>query len=315
MFPHYLNNALLYGMPCVMAMGIATNALSFITIVTSKTRKISTGVYLSVLTWFDSFCLVLWTSLFWAIPHLGAPFAGLLRKCNIFMFLMTGCPSYCSMCVVCVTTDRFIAVFFPLTAKPFTTRKRAAIVLASLAVVMLACFGPALISINDLCGSNGLIDVYADKAIYLISITFYSHGPIIYLLCVNVAIATKLCLNRKLFDKNRSRLSTDNERVPKAVITVLVVSVMYVILMLPYNLITLLTTSIKFRIENKNTEEIIVTVFRLMMVSNHGVNFFLYILTSAEFRRSFLWVICRPVIAVRRFAYNSSADTSVTGAI
>ncbi len=312
MFPYYLNKALFYGMPCIMATGIATNALSFITIVTSNTRKISTGVYLSVLAWFDSMLLVLWTSTFWAMPHLGAPFAGLLRKCNVLNFLMSASLGYCSMCVVCVTTDRFIAVYFPLTAKRFTTRKRAAIVLASLAVVMLACFGPALFSTNELCGSNGLIDVYTDTVMYLMAFTFYFHGPIIYLLCMNIAIAAKLCLNRKFFGKNKSRASTDNEKIPKAVVTVLVVSVVYVVLMLPYNVLMILATSINFRMKNKALEEIVVTTCRLMMVSNHGVNFFLYSLTSVEFRRSLVNLFRRPIRLVSTWLHPEEEITAVT---
>ncbi len=313
LFPDYVNNALIYGMPSIMAIGIGGNALSFVAIVASKTRKISTGVYLSVLAWFDSLSLVLWTSLFWSIPYLGAPFAGLLRKCNIFNFLMTGCSSYCSMCVVCVTTDRFIAVFFPLTAKRFTTRKRAALVLASLAAVMVACFGPALISTKEFCGSNGLLDVYADTVMYLLANIFYSHGPIIYLLCLNIAIAAKLCINQKLFSKNRSRISTNDEKVPKAVVTVLVVSVVYVILILPYNLLMILVTSANFQIANKGVEEIVVTICRLMMVSNHGVNFFLYTLTSVEFRRTLLNFICYPIAVVRTRLDSQGSSTSVTG--
>ncbi len=121
--PHYRNIVSVYIFPVLYALALANNAISFVVIIKSDILKTSIGLYLAALAWGDCFAITMLMSRWWNYMMYGQEFI-FLRMCNIFRFARSFCMVFSSLCVLCITTDRFIAVWFPLKAKLILSRKK-----------------------------------------------------------------------------------------------------------------------------------------------------------------------------------------------
>lgn len=281
----YSNSACVYGFPLIMGIGLITNTLSFMVIVMSDIRDTSIGVYLCVLAWADSLCLVMLTSIYWGIPVLRGQFPG-LHVYKLQRFAHPICIGVAAMCVVCVTTDRMIAVWFPLKAKQATTRTRALTVTCTIIGLLICVYFPRLFVSKGTCvGTNSPLCSYIRFSEIFVNV-LYAYGTIPYLFCMNIAIAVKLLRpGEVVVETTVGGRSKAGVKVAK---TVLAVSVAYLVCATPSNV---LATMISLNIQPFNdplTAEITFTTCRLLLVSNHCINFFLYVLTSSRFRGTLL---------------------------
>ncbi len=298
----YTNPAVLYGIPTLMGTGLLGNTLSFMVIMVSDIRKTSTGVYLATLAWFDSLALVAWMTRHWVEP-LGKPFWGVLNMCNVRRFFLAFATSVCALTVVCVTSDRFIAVWFPLQAKLLTTPKKAGIVLLVVVTVSLLLFFPSLVAATDTCSiRDGYINRLYDRTLWYIFFNTIYYGATISLLILNAAIAAKLVRSPDL-------LKASHKKTPKVAVTVLAVSVAYVVCVLPFNVVMTLAYFPDFKpFKDPAVAEGVLTMTRLLIILNHGMNFFLYIITSRNFRRSLVSLVLAPFGVCRDHARQNSME-------
>ncbi len=290
-FPQFPNGVIVYGFPVVFVVGVATNALSFLVILNSSLRKASTGLYLCVLAVADSVCLTLWTSITWAVLVLGRNVQP-LDSCNVKDFSLSFFFGLSSMCVVCVTTDRFLVVWFPLQAKKLTTRKRAACVMVSVTLILLLLFLPALFAVSPNCEVNFKLHLYSKYAYFTLTNIVYSFGPAIYLLCLNIAISIKLLSHKAAFKGTGSEQSRQKQS--RIVVTVLLVSIAFIVCCMPFNLLVALQSAGLTRLNSHSSAEIVYTLCRFLSLLNHSINFFLYVLSSANFRRCLVALFTRP---------------------
>ncbi len=308
LFPKIRNGVIKYGFPLVFCVGMISNGMSFLVILLSTIRDSSTGVYLAVLACADCLSLVLWTILFWAVPVMDWPFPGVLQMCNVRQFLLSFSGSFSAMCVVCVSLDRFIAVWFPFQAKRFTTRKRAAFTLSALFAFLVAIFFPAFFAFSQdsPCLVKISLRLYAKSILYLLVNIFQSYGIIISLVFLNAGIACRLFLSRKALRDSRHNAQQgahDN----RVVLTVVTVSVVYILCNFPFSLLVSLKST--GRLTDMSHLETLFTAFVLLYVANHGINFFIYVLTSANFRRTLL-SLCRLDTPCRRRLSPPTTDTT-----
>lgn len=283
LFPYYKNDVAKYGFPIIFVIGLVSNAVSFIVIQASTIRATSIGLCLSVLSWADSLCLVIWTLRLWIVPVLHLPYPWLLDRCNIRQFCQALCSSLSAMCIVAITTDRFTVVCFPFKAKLFTKPKWTATALLLITVCLISMYIPALFAFSPSCVIQRNLALYGRTDLFLLVNITCSYGPIIYIICLNSAIVgTLLRSQRRLKDK----ISQGNETKSKVLATVLCVSCVFVLSTLPFNMLVTLKSTNNIQLA-PNTEGMIFTVLSLLFVSNHSINFFIYILTSASFRQTF----------------------------
>ena len=288
-FPQFTNPVVVYGFPSVLVVGLMANVLSFVTILNSSIRQTSTGLYLCVLAAADSVSLFMWTSSVWAVPVLGREFPP-FHICYIKQFCLPVFLGFGSLCIVCVTTDRFLAVWFPFKAKTLTTRRKAGFVLLSVTCALLALYLPILWGFGRNCEILPNLSLYTTSAYYLIANAF-SYGTTIYLFCVNIAISIKLAVPSNMLQE--TALSTTREsQNSKIIVTVLLVSVAYLVCSVPYAVVLTMKGTGMLIFTNELTEEIVFTFCRLLSLMNYGVNFFLYIFSSSNFRRSLLKLFC-----------------------
>ncbi len=274
------NDAITYGGLAILGLGLAANTLSFGVIWKSAMSKLSIGVYLCSLACFDNLALLGWVLLWYLKPQ----FSGL---CNVMRFVLPCTSSLCALNVVCLTADRFIAVWFPLHVKQLVSRQKAYLIIAVVTVLCLALFLPSLI----LLGPNCEVLWASVDAFYALNLGHYFfnviyYGSVICILCLNSAIFGRLVASRF----GRNHLASTQIKDNKAAVTVLAVSITYVVCVLPFNIVTSLYT-LKRGTEGANILLLLNAPFRLLLLTNHAINFVLYVLTSANFRASLLRLV------------------------
>ncbi len=210
--------------------------------------------------------------------------------------------SLSSMCVVCVTTDRFLVVWFPLQAKKLTTRKRAACVMLCVTAFLLVLFLPAIFRVSPNCEPNPNMYIYSRYAYYPLSNVVYSFGPAMYLLCLNIAISFKLLSRKTAFAGTSSEQRHQNQS--RIVVTVLLVSIAFIVCCMPFNLLVTIQSAGLTRLYSHTSKEIVYTFCRFLSLLNHSINFLLYVLSSSNFRRCLVALFTRPC----RRSYLSNAD-------
>ncbi len=285
-----VNAVVKYVFPVICSVGVATNGFSLATILNSNIRHTSTGLYLGALAVIDTICLYLWSSSVWARPVFGYHFPP-MHICSFKQFGMGTFFSMSAMCIVCVTTDRFLAVWFPFRAKTLATRRRAAFVLLSLGCALLAMYLPVFWGVGRNCELLPNIPFYTNYVFYGLACLNASYGPAIYLLCCNIAISVKLAFPSLLLQG--ASAGSPREKNSRIIVMVLLVSAAFIVLTIPSSLlVTLRAAGFNF-FGNKFAEEVAYTVTRLMVMTNYGINFFLYVISSSNFRRSLVSLFTR----------------------
>ncbi len=291
LFPDFKNGFIVYGLPALFGLGLICNSLSFLVILKSQIRKTSTGVYLCVLAFADIFSLSAQTSIYWAYPILGRELP-MFETRAVKQFALSFAPSLSAMSIVCVTVDRFMAVWLPFQAKSLTTRKRAMVVIGLVTLSLAIIYSPSLVGLASDPEIKKSIRSFTSGGIFIPINIFYSYGPIIALLILNIGIVIKLAFPGRMV-KEGSRGQMSNQTT-KTIATVLAVSFAFIISTLPMNIVFSLTAA-QIRIsDNPLTLEVIFTLSRLLLIANHALNFFLYIISSENFRHSFIELIKLP---------------------
>lgn len=284
-----------------------TNALSFVVIVRSDLMSTSTGLYLCTLAWADCFSLASLASSSWSMPTFGQEFH-LFRLCNVKQFFISFSTSLSAMCIVCVTSDRFIAVWFPFKAKQLTTRRKAAVVLTLLIIAMAAIYIPAFLAVSHDCVVNENLRGYLYGDMFTLINIFYSYGPIACLLCLNLAISGRLAFTPSMLVKTQSSCSgNQSSQTSQAIATVLTVSFAFIICSVPINVLFSLFSAKRTVSEDPFTLEAVFTFARCLNFANHSINFYLYVLTSGSFRRNLVSLFCQKCRQTDRNVAASSA--------
>ncbi len=276
------NLAVLYVYPTLLTVGVVCNTVSFLIIVKSNIIKASTGIYLASLCWADTCALIQWVLFLWRGPIRRPP--AFVNSCSVRQFILTVSTHLGGICVIGVTIDRFIAVYFPFKAKIINTRRNASIVLLTVAACILALYVPMLVASNPNCSIKPQYELYMNTIVVITSFVVYTYGPVIVLFCANIAIIIKLQVSSSFKKRAHSRSeSSDQNRI---IASVLSVSILYVICQLPYTVLLSLRAHAGYRLPPGVLGAILSDGSRMLMVANHAINFFLYILTSKNFKNT-----------------------------
>ncbi|ELT90788.1 hypothetical protein CAPTEDRAFT_89893, partial [Capitella teleta] len=120
-------------------LGVFTNILSFIAMLQPEIRHKTTSAYLAALSLSDIVCLVFFTLRIW---YNYTPY------CHVNSYLRSAAITYSGLLIVAVSFERVIAVWLPLKASSWLTRKRSLIGIALMAVGCLAVYAPRTVYAN-----------------------------------------------------------------------------------------------------------------------------------------------------------------------
>ena len=159
----------MYGLPVLIIIGIVGNILSLVVFLTTRLRQQSISVYLAFLNVVDTLFL-LCIGVIW-LGWVKVMVMNMAGWCQITVYLSYVSGFLSVWTVVGFTVERFIVVYFPLMRVVYCTRKRALVVVASLA-------GGCLLLYNFALWTAGPYDILGSKK----CMTFPSYEPLVRIL-------------------------------------------------------------------------------------------------------------------------------------
>jgi len=328
--------------PLVICIGLAGNILSLVVYLSRNMRKISASVYLAALSASDTIVLFVYVFPEWlkhGTSHFFDPtYVVFLQKegvCQTIVYVQYVSRFLSSWFVVFFTIERCIGVCFPLRRKEICNSKTAhkIVIVTTLLSLFLCLFKPFLSEVTyntvnktPLCTSTKSMQhvSFVLDSIFGIIISFI---PFILITCLNLLIIRKLFISR--VQTRKIRVVTQESKIRLEFTFILLgISICFVALNLPYYVAWFKrywTTSIKIdtttysalkeqhnRIQSLDN---ILHITRAIFYVNYSINFFLYAVTGAYFRKELRFVFKRDrrrdsVRFRRSFPRSNSARTT-----
>lgn len=285
--------------PILFVFGVCGNVLSFI--ILKKAQQTSTNFYLMFVAMSDTFVVIILSSVLFlasiANINLVSTFNCLILE---GIFIYTAYLS--SWSLVAVTTDRFIAVYFPLKAKIYCTRKRSKMICFLFLVFFffstsIVLFGLEKSSKTRRIGSTVLncrgrtiiLDFIYTRISKVFDIIMYSALPATLLLFFNTGIILKVTCENKVGPTAHTMAKT-SKKTTKLLLTV---TTAFIICSMPQTIISIIASYGKDTYDDDhNLLQLLFDLSSLLVILNHSINFVMYMLTASYFKKSFLRTFC-----------------------
>ncbi|XP_048735728.2 growth hormone secretagogue receptor type 1-like [Ostrea edulis] len=294
----YVNYVLL---PTMLVLGIGGNILT-ITIMTSpKFRKLTCRFYLIFLALSDLALLLTqpFNKMF-VIKMFGEDVRAISDVgCKIFFWFFRTGKMTSSWFVVCLCIERFIAVWFPLKAKIISTSKSA--------WIQISCVYLVIGTFNGIWTKNSKVlsdgKCYPDhfdkkdhsaaeeyKAMLTAGSSLYSLVPLCLLVTVTPLIVFKLARHRQQRKRLAATSKSDTAQATKTTAMLIGIVVAYFVLVLPITLLHNIAFYMGMKSFGDNPKGFLIfrDVAQILEQINYGINFYLYILTSTQFRHQLI---------------------------
>ena len=297
--------------PIITLTGVINNGLMLAVMQRPNQRNLSVSVFMSALAVADSIVLILdfinnWIN-FVSGVHLKSSSHAF---CQIYNFVFTTAYTYSAWLVVCVSMERFIVVWYPLRAKLICTVRRSIIVVC-VVPVLCAVFHSYNFIIWEI-SEDGVCDLDADYSYFSgqiypwLNAVVYSYLPVAILLCSNGALIYKLVKAGQM----RKTMGAERLDTMRITVSVVVICVSYILLTVPLTLFYAILFSLSQFIQRQPAMELARTIILILGLSNHAINFFLYVITSAKIRHEIMAMLGRH--AVSKGATKSGSQGTVS---
>ncbi|XP_041360979.1 thyrotropin-releasing hormone receptor-like [Gigantopelta aegis] len=294
-----------YFTPIVLVIGLTGNLLSLRVFMSRNMRKLSASTYLAALSLSDIFALLFYVLVEWlrrgmpeisggVVPH----FLETQGVCQLSLYLSYVSRFLSAWFVVTFTVERYIGVCHPLRRKDICGSKSAQKAIGSVLVIGLCVliYKPIISGVYQIGPTKGsrctfdpnlkFLSFVLDN-IFAVSITFV---PFLIISVLNTLIIRKLCLRSRM---HRECNIITEESIIRLEFTVilLVISFVFVMLNLPFFCVWLKVfllsemTSAAQLANNFTGLHDALLLTRVIFYMNYCVNFFLYSITGAYFRR------------------------------
>ncbi|GFN74793.1 thyrotropin-releasing hormone receptor [Plakobranchus ocellatus] len=308
----------------VFAFGLPGNIASIFTIMTMPTIS-SSKAHVAILAVADTLAIISKVTYHEVSGHQAyLSTAG----CSILMFVQQFLTVYVNWVVVAMTTERCLAVCFPLLVGRIYTRRKALAVLAGFAVMTASVYLVLLWAFVEVDSGNsnyyctvreayraylgGQIHYWLDASVgSLVPCVLVLTGNALIVFSIRRAKKTQITLTGAV-DRG-GRQSRDQRQIT---IMLIAVSMVFLVLNIP-NALFYLTKNRWSRGLQKYSYDMAVFYFIARLVhaltdANHAVNFYLYFLSMSTFRRRFLDSIRCKSASQRRGPVSSMYRTSHT---
>nr|XP_022292111.1 C-C chemokine receptor type 1-like [Crassostrea virginica] len=301
-----------YVTPFIFVIGIFGNILSLRVFVTKNMRKLSASLYLAALSTADLMSLIFYVLIEWIkrsispTPSLpAAPFLEQNGVCQILVYLQYISRFLSSWIIVCFTFERYIGVCHSLKRKAFcdmhSTRK---IVTSLVTLALVVCLYKPCLTASVQVGPYNIHVCSTDPAheslsfvldcIFVFCIIFL---PFVIITVLNAIIIRTLYVRNK---HHRHCKVITEESIIRLEFTVILIaiSICFIALNTPYTAIwckqhllarLVETSDDPLLVANKGPEMTwninVMFITRTIFYMNYCVNFFLYCLTGAYFRK------------------------------
>ena len=287
-----------YVTPFIVVVGVIGNLISLKVFLSKTLRKQSASLYLITLSATDLTILLVYVLLEWTYRGLPVitPYNVTLNPlkvtgvCQTFLYLSYSCRFLSAWTIVVFTAERFLGVCKPILRRELCTKAYARKLVGGLVFVslLLCLYKPILSTVTQredgerMCATRGeyLALSQALDTIFALSTTIV---PFLLVAILNILIVRKLLIRKKNQRQNHVIPQENIIRIEMTFI-LLAVSTGFIAVTLPYFVIWCIMASDTghAQIEYlRGMRYITKTIFYL----NYCMNFFLYSLTGAYFRR------------------------------
>lgn len=302
-----------YMTPFIFVIGIFGNILSLRVFMTKNMRKLSASLYLAALSTADLMSLVFYVLIEWvkrAISHSPniptAPFFEQNGVCQILVYLQYLSRFLSSWIIVCFTFERYIGVCHSLKRKSFCdmhSTKKIVTSVVSLALV-LCLYKPCLttsVEVGPYKSNVCTTDPNHQKISFILDCIFVL--CIIFLPFVIITVLNTMII-RTLYIRNKHHRECKvitEESIIRLEFTVILIaiSICFIALNTPYTAIWCKQYLLTKLVKTTRNDELLVAntgsevtwninamfITRTIFYINYCVNFFLYCLTGAYFRK------------------------------
>ena len=292
-----------YVTPVIFWIGVIGNILSLRVFVTKNMRKLSASIYLAALAISDLIALVFYVLIEWLKRGLPGdtlrPVASFIEEngmCQIILYFQYVSRFLSAWLVVCFTFERYIGVCHPLKRKDIcdinTSRK---IVMTVIVISMILCtFKPSLSGTQTVGTKQNRIPYCAARpeyqfvsfildCVFGMTITFL---PFCFITVLNAMIIRKLFIRNR---RHRECKIITEESIIRLEFTIILIAISfcfiafntpYMIIWFKQFLLSMAQREYGF-FENHSMLSFTRTIFYM----NYCVNFFLYSVTGAYFRK------------------------------
>ena len=326
----------IYWFPILLPIGFFGNILSFIVMIKSNNRKMSTCIYMAAISVNDSALMAvafhLWlmsitskvqpTSVSgWLTPYLSA----VVLQNSTFQILA-------------MTIDKYIAIKWPHKAALYSTPRRAKIILFGIFIFVAIYNIPHIVFevvLNGRCYAYSIKHVAAKVHSWL---SFVLNGviPFSTLIYMNFVIVKTVRRSRTLFGNNDTITTTDcsTNKINKAMetkqqnrfknverqltIMLLLVTTLFLILLIPTYIRFIYTSFVKATTPSRFAgHELFTRVSHNLYTTNSCINFFLYCISGKKFRNDLKEILCSnrnsvPLSSNKRIDESQSNMTNIS---
>ncbi|XP_048729951.2 formyl peptide receptor-related sequence 6-like [Ostrea edulis] len=282
-------------LPITIVLGIVGNLLTIIIMLSERFANSPSSILLILLSLSDLVALL-------SQPFNKTNFNDLIgldiraftdSNCKLYILIRRTSKMMSSWAVVGLCLERFIAVWFPLKAKLFVT-KRLVLILVISGLVIIASFNAVWSYASKVVNGRCNPDVYdytnsTERLKYGVMLQFgtgiYSNVPIILLTIFTTLIATKLFYHRRKRRSMTSRSSGDQDvRITAMLIGI---AIAYVILIFPITVLHNIAYQKRLHAFTEASDgfSLYKEIAQFMEKLNYCLNFFLYVMTSSQFRQ------------------------------
>jgi hypothetical protein len=297
------------GAPVLILLGTVGNILSMVVLIRLCRKGVWINVYLAVLAMSD--ITLLWSSTFrqWLALVGKDIILDNLVFCNFGLFLAYFSGQFSSWIQVVVTLSRLMAVWSPFHIQNRCTPK--------VSVIVIACVFSTLAGLNlqfsvyqldivhtdvsVICVASGHRKFFVGRIWPWMGTTLYSFVPCVILIIGTVCIRVKVMESAKRAPRNtaaRNGRTNKNSYVTAVLITI---NVVFIVCTTPAGLLFIYLQIVPET--SKVVKEVIYAVSKLLMWTDHVINFVLYCIAGSRFREEFKRLIRRQEHTNRHVVY------------
>ena len=298
-----------YWFPVLIPLGLVGNTLSFLVMIRPNNRKVSTCIYMAVISINDN--VMLSSALYdWFVVGVYIR-EWYLLECKINAYS----PNFSLQCstylVVAMTIDKYIAIKWPHRAATYSTPRRAKItiltIITSAAMYNVPHFFTTAV-VEGNCYGYSVKGIFT-KVYSWLTIAINATIPFTFLIHMNYVIIKTVRSSRKMFRENvgttgvDSRQKTMKSAENQLTTMLLLVTTLFLILLLPTYIRFIYAAFVTSNTPSKYASSIFFSEISFKLyVTNSGINFFLYCISGQKFRNDLKEIVC----CIRRTNFSSN---------
>jgi hypothetical protein len=325
-----------YFTPIILVVGIVGNSLSLNVFISKNMRSLSASTYLAVLSTTDLLTLVCYVMVEWLrrglvylSPDIRMDFLNVNGVCQTQLYLSYVFRFLSAWIVVAFTGERYIGVCHPLRRRDLCTKSSTRRIIVSLFVVAIClCLykptlsGMYLIGGRQMCSHNPNFDFlsFILDSVFGVIITLI---PFVIITVLNLLIIRKLYIRNKR--QNECKVITE-ESLIRLEFTLILLTILFFFIAfnIPYFAVWFRNFLHSKYLHNSPSPPMdshefeywkgVLNITRTIFYMNYCINFFLYSITGAYFRREVRMLFNKGLKQERQYArcsrMNSNSHTT-----